>query len=193
MDTTIISKHRNAIYGFAILWIVIFHGSAINEVDYSFGQDYLVPLKCFIEMGNIGVDVFLFLSGVCLYFSFTRNPDIAAFFKRRFERLLPAAYLVFTGWWAYQFLIRDFLPADFATRMTLMRFWMTGDGAIWFVSLIIVPIVSLFTPSVPFEIEPPLPTSGTDREYARSVEGKPEPKLPADAAAADMLDVGARN
>lgn len=68
MNLNIISKYRNEIYGFSIIWIVLFHGAAINNVDYSFGFSVLYPLQAFLSIGNVGVDIFLFLSGVCLYF-----------------------------------------------------------------------------------------------------------------------------
>ena len=37
------------------------------------------------------------------------------------------------------------------------------------ISLVIVPLVSLFTKAVPFEVEPPTPESGTDRELAAEI------------------------
>ncbi|MCI8424813.1 MAG: sodium:solute symporter [Adlercreutzia sp.] len=37
-------------------------------------------------------------------------------------------------------------------------------------SLIIVPVVSLFTPAVPFQIKPPSPEGATDREFERELE-----------------------
>ncbi len=36
-------------------------------------------------------------------------------------------------------------------------------------SLVIVPVVSLFTPAVPFQIKPPTPESAIDREYDREL------------------------
>ncbi len=40
-------------------------------------------------------------------------------------------------------------------------------------SLIIVPVVSLFTPSVPFDVKPPSRLSAGDRDFEKSVEGQP--------------------
>lgn len=39
-------------------------------------------------------------------------------------------------------------------------------------SLVIVPVVSLFTPSVPFEVNPPTPEGAIDREYERELAGQ---------------------
>ena len=39
-------------------------------------------------------------------------------------------------------------------------------------SLAVVPLVSLVSPSVPFDVNPPTPEGAIDREYARELEGK---------------------
>lgn len=149
MNLDIVSKHRGPIYGLSILWIVVFHADAINNVDYSFGTSALVPLKVILGTGNVGVDMFLFLSGICLYFSFTRNNDIMAFLGKRFARVVPAVWLVDGIYWFVYFGLIKGDWVGFVSRMTLARFWMTGDSTIWFVSLILVmylvfPLVYLY-------------------------------------------------
>ena len=37
------------------------------------------------------------------------------------------------------------------------------------ISLVIVPVVSLFTPAVPFQIKPPTTEGAIDREYDREL------------------------
>ena len=54
-------------------------------------------------------------------------------------------------------------------------------------SLIIVPLVSVFTKAEPFEVNPPSITSGTDREFAKSIEGTPAAPLPAEVTSADAV------
>ena len=44
------------------------------------------------------------------------------------------------------------------------------------ISLVIVPIVSLVTKPVPFEVDPPTPESGTDRELAAEIAEMPDEK-----------------
>ena len=138
MNLRVISKHRNVIYGFAIIWIVLFHAAANNKIDFSFGFDWLVPLDFFIRKGNVGVDAFLFLSGVCMYFSFVRDPDISSFMRKRLVRIIPATYIVYGVFWLVRDAVLRHNLLEFLSRMTLMRFWMTGDKDIWFVSLILV-------------------------------------------------------
>lgn len=126
-------------YGIVILWIVVFHGGAINEIDYSFGLGGAASAAAdVIAVGNVGVDVFLFLSGICLYFSFTGNQDIYAFIKKRLWRLVPPTLIIYGAYWFIRYVVLAGDVGDFASRMTLMQFWMTGDQSIWFVSLILV-------------------------------------------------------
>lgn len=74
-----ISKYRGELMGFAILIIVLFHVGLPRE-DLFFG------LK---RMGNIGVDIFFFLSGMGLWFSWLKQPVTKSFFVRRFLRIYP--------------------------------------------------------------------------------------------------------
>ena len=93
MRLDIVSKHRSSIYGLAILWVVIFHGTAIDKVDYTFGHQHLLGwLQSIISVGNVGVDVFLLLSGVCLYFSFCKKQDAYGFMKKRIARIVPPGF-----------------------------------------------------------------------------------------------------
>ncbi|MDK7740766.1 acyltransferase family protein, partial [Veillonella nakazawae] len=41
------------------------------------------------RMGNIGVDIFLFLSGMGLWFSWSKHPDTKDFYLRRWLRVYP--------------------------------------------------------------------------------------------------------
>src|SRR5574344_1569224 len=45
-------------------------------------------------MGNVGVDMFLFLSGIGLWFSWVKNPDVKRFFIRRYLRIYPAWLII---------------------------------------------------------------------------------------------------
>ena len=139
MNLNIISKHRAVIYGIAILYVVLFHASAINDFDYSFGHKILEPFKLFMDTGNVGVDIFLFMSGVSLYFSFSRNNNIAQFFVKRFWRIVPAVWIIFGWFWALLYLFQNFAPDQFIPRFLCIDFWlMTGDASIWYVSLILL-------------------------------------------------------
>ena len=69
-----ISRFRGELMGAAMLFIILFH-VALPREDAFFGLR---------RMGNVGVDMFLFLSGIGLWFSWTKNPSAKHFFIRRY-------------------------------------------------------------------------------------------------------------
>ena len=75
-----ISRYRGELMGVAMLFIILFHVS-LNRSDPFFGLR-----RC----GNVGVDMFLFLSGVGLWYSWTKTPSLKYFFTRRYLRIYPA-------------------------------------------------------------------------------------------------------
>lgn len=138
MELKNLSKYRSQIYGFSILWIMLFHAIDILDLHYDHFSHYLTPLDAVLGHGNIGVDIFLFLSGVCLYFSFQKSQDIGIYMRKRAMRLyLPA--IVIDGWyWLVFFWLLDGSFFRFARKITLVSFWINGDQMIWFVSLILL-------------------------------------------------------
>lgn len=81
MNFGILSKYRSTLMGLAILWVMFFH----------------MPLGFYTEfgwfihrIGFYGVDIFLFLSGIGVYFSLTKRPNALGFYKARLSRILPA-------------------------------------------------------------------------------------------------------
>ena len=141
-----LSDSRNEIYGLAILWIMVFHGYDWNSIDYSFGLHFLKPLQDFINLGNSGVDMFLLLSGISLYFSFSRRPETLGFYKKRYQRLYPPLWIINGFYWFYLFM-NDILAKDvmvvkagghFVLRMTQLSFWFGNDRQVWYVAAIAV-------------------------------------------------------
>lgn len=93
-----------------------------------------------MKYGNMGVEIFLLCSGICLYFSFVKNSDIIAFLQKRLSRLFWPVVIIDGAYWVYLCIISadgNGWP-DFFERITLLKFWLSGDQQIWFVSLILV-------------------------------------------------------
>ena len=84
-----ISKFRNQLMGIMILWVMIFHVQGI-----------IFPgiLQSVKIIGYGGVDGFLFLSGMGLFYSLFKNHDIINFYKRRLKRLIPSYYPILFLW-----------------------------------------------------------------------------------------------
>ena len=79
-----ISRFRGELMGAAMLFIILFHVGLPRE-------DAFYGLR---RMGNVGVDMFLFLSGIGLWFSWVKNPDVKRFFIRRYLRIYPAWLII---------------------------------------------------------------------------------------------------
>lgn len=133
-----ISRYKNEIYGVGILWIMLFHAIAILKLDYAMGYSFLEYFNTLIGLGNMGVEIFLFCSGVFLYFSYYKQPNLLAFMKKRMSRLLCSVFLI-TGWyWAWIWIFEKKNPAVFITKMTALDFWLSGNQQIWFVAFIFI-------------------------------------------------------
>lgn len=79
--------------GFAILLVVVYHEWLVS--GQSFG-----PLNVFAEAGFLGVDLFFFISGFCLFYPFARamidgrrRPTTRHFFERRALKIVPSYLL----------------------------------------------------------------------------------------------------
>ena len=90
-----ISSARNILFGFATLIIMLFHSSIRIPRRFPF-------LRFMKKTGNLGVDIFLFLSAIGLYFSFSKNERVIDFYKRRMLRILPPLFLFNVIWFAFE-------------------------------------------------------------------------------------------
>ena len=114
--------------GLAMLMVLCFH-SAVNS------DGWTVPghLFGFVSFGYVGVNLFLVLSGFCLYWPFVqmrgrREPTLWEFAKKRCRRILPPYYAALLFFWA--FLLLDVLThhhyhedATSLRHVVLSLFW----------------------------------------------------------------------
>ena len=78
----LLTKYRMAIFGFAQLWIFLRHTFFFN--DYHFGF-----IDCLVQIGDCGVDIFMFLSGFGLFFSYQKSESLLSFYRKRVLRIVP--------------------------------------------------------------------------------------------------------
>ncbi|MFO1497508.1 MAG: acyltransferase [Verrucomicrobiota bacterium] len=81
------------IRGVAILWVFIFHAYIVSFGEFPHLNRWERAVTLPAALGWLGVSVFFVVSGFCIHTSYARQPDWAAFFKRRFFRIYPP-YLV---------------------------------------------------------------------------------------------------
>lgn len=83
----LMTKYRMSIFGLAVIWIFFRHTFYYNQVSYSF----LSPI---VQIGDCGVDIFMFLSGFGLYFSYAKYLNKIEFYKKRVLRIIPAVIIL---------------------------------------------------------------------------------------------------
>ena len=122
-----ISRYRGELMGAAMLFVILFHVGLPRE-------DAFYGLR---RIGNIGVDMFLFLSGVGLWFSWTKRPSLKHFFTRRYLRIYPTWLII-----ACLFYIPDFLGSrQFSTNIIDLLgdvlinwdFWLHDELSFWYI------------------------------------------------------------
>lgn len=129
---TLLSKHRSAIMGLAILWIMLFH----LHVNITF-----IPFWVIKKIGYSGVDMFLFLSGFGLYYSCSKdNFNKRQYYKNRFKRILPEFWLVLV---VVFFCKMDFSCRSFYTLIchaSTLGLWVWGKipYVLWYISCILM-------------------------------------------------------
>ena len=119
---------------------MLFHIHGHGGVSLPSVFHYLSPL---IARGNMGVDVFLFLSGYCLSLSFQKNSNLTHFYIKRMQRLF-VPYLIISIpvfiWKNYIVngcdTITSFL--SFVKDVLGISYWIEGMQWTWFVHAIII-------------------------------------------------------
>lgn len=120
-----ISTYRGELMGLAMLMIMLFHVPLSSHNPF-FGLH---------RMGNIGVDIFFFLSGVGLWFSWTKNPNYKHFFKRRYLRVYPAWLLMASLYYIPRFKGGDTMAwVDLFGDITInWGFWLHDELTFWYI------------------------------------------------------------
>lgn len=125
-----ISRYRSEIFGITILWIMLLHGVIMDKVVV---YDSVEWLYIILKHGNVGVDIFLFLSGIGLYYSFSKDSDLGHYMKKRLSRVL-VPYLVIGGiYFLYKDIFCKHAILKFLTDLSLMSFVFKGNKLIWYI------------------------------------------------------------
>ena len=134
-----ISRYRGELMGMAMIFVVLFHVS-LPRGDAFFGLR---------RIGNIGVDMFLFLSGIGLWFSWMKSQDTKRFLQRRLLRIYPAWLVA-----ACAFYVPDYLnQGGHSTSIVDLLgdivvnwdFWLHDELTFWYIPATMM--LYLFTPA----------------------------------------------
>ncbi len=132
------SKYRNELYGFSAIIIMIFHSQVIFSMPGI--------LSTINSLLNCGVEIFLVLSGMCLYFSYTKNSNYNIFIKKRYSRVLIPYFLISFFYWFWRYIIAELKPLDFLHNVSGLSLLVAKNGNslvigkpfIWYASFICV-------------------------------------------------------
>ena len=138
-DLESINKHRLYIFGLATLWIALFHSYYLDLSSYS-ALSFLnigVTLEGIKRLGSGGVDIFLVLSGIGLYYSFSKTPKVLTFYRKRLVRIIPSSFIV-----ALAIAIIGGVSGVFAfiAKVTFLEFYLirNADIRLWYISSILL-------------------------------------------------------
>ena len=136
VNLRLLSEYRTPLMGIAALMIILCHAN---------GYGVAVPhaVRSLLTLGNMGVDIFLFLSGIGCFYSLSKEPDTAKKKKKRFVRIFIPYALMQIPFWMYKLVVGDFEFIKELMVFSTIDFWTNHVGA-WYVALL-VPLY-IFTP-----------------------------------------------
>jgi len=146
VDLNLINKYRKELFGIASCMIV-FHHLTIKG-----SGSPIVDIYMFLRLlGAMGVDVFLFMSGIGLVYSYEKTYSIKEFYIRRCKRILPAYLCIVLPFYFW----KDCIVSENGVLMLvkhlfLLQFWEKGAGD-WYIAAILI-LYALF-PLIYFSIK----------------------------------------
>lgn len=130
-----VMNHRNAIYGFAAIWIVIYH------IYLRYCWPYIPVVSQIVAIGNMGVDIFVFLSAIGLSFSIEKNTT-KEFYLNRFKRVFVPFLLIATPFYIWDSIVQYGINikalTEFLLNITTISFWCREGAPAWYMAFVLV-------------------------------------------------------
>lgn len=124
------------LFGIAAIWIAVFH----STLDFDFSAYGIIPkiiglgLMELKSLGKGGVEIFLFLSGMGLYFSYSKRPGKKEFYRKRALRLLLPSLIVSSVFFIFEAEgIVEYLYSVF-----FLDIFINGKKWFWYVTFILI-------------------------------------------------------
>ena len=87
-DLSLLSKYKVALMGVSAVMILLHHTWLTSDFER------LGIIGRIVYYGNCGVDIFLFLSGIGLYYSCSKDSRVGKFYRKRFLNIIPVSFLI---------------------------------------------------------------------------------------------------
>lgn len=136
-NNSVLSQYRSALMGISIILIMVFH---FTDDCHYYSYHFCGWISFFWRyISSSSVDAFLFFSGLGLYYSMKKRPDVRTFYARRLKRILIPyvivaipSYILLDVWieksgWGEA--IKDFI---------FLTFFRSGDKLYWYIGLMLL-------------------------------------------------------
>ena len=136
---SVFSKEHSALYGISILSIIIFHYfEDLNTSDFSGGLCSIGAVYLRI-IGSVGVELFIFLSGISLFFSMKKDEKVRQFYKKRIKRIIPTYLTIAIPFWGLvDIIFRSGNVKLFFEDLFFVTFFLNGTRTFWYVLFILM-------------------------------------------------------
>lgn len=151
LNWSILSEQRAELMGFSILLIMFFHFCenfsllipGWKSMTFDGTLPYLIWrfINIVAKYGMCGVEMFLVLSGMGLFFSFHKNNDLFHFYKKRFLAIAIPYFMIAAPYLVWQNFIWDGMPRGgvrwFFSDLFLLTTFESDNRQGWYVALIL--------------------------------------------------------
>ena len=136
LDFGLISKYRSLLMGAAILLIMFCH---LDIAEIRHGVEN-TRLAIYLHNGTVGVDMFVFLSGFGLFYSYSKNPlPYWKFEMKRINKILPYYFLIGgVTYLIHSFLTNQFSAGKLLQDLLFISWYKEGSTKYWYVLAILV-------------------------------------------------------
>ena len=144
---SVLGKYRNELYGLSIISVILLHYfECVTKLPEKTWWSIVGKLYNG-AIGSVGVDIFLFLSGFCIFYSLSKNERLSDFYLRRFKRvILPYLLFGIVFWFVKDVLVMKLSIRELVLDFSTISFWIKGTRTFWYVSFI--AILYLISPAL---------------------------------------------
>lgn len=130
----ILSNNRSAIMGVAIILVLLFH--FLEDYVNDFGGNESTLNMLYSIFGSVGVELFLLMAGLGLYYSLKRDNNIRRFYIKRASRILVPYFLLAIPAWAIYDILSGKNFVTYLKDLFFVSFFESGNTWFWYVLLV---------------------------------------------------------